>query len=110
MNINIQGCPHSSSFFDGSILIGQSPIFSEHWALLNRSASLDPELQIRKKCTPLIAYLFSSYTGELNLGKTWDKTEVLLGTSWKLEEPHGNTLGTKGGGNESLAPVSAWDL
>jgi len=91
ININIQGCPHSSSFFDGAILIGPSPIFSEHWALLNRSASLDPQLQIRNKCAPLIAYLFSSYTGELNLGKPYG---TKLRCFWELLGNLRNPMGT----------------
>jgi hypothetical protein len=36
------------------------------------------------------------YTWKLNCGQTiWDKTTLLLGTYWKLEEHDGNKLGTK---------------
>jgi hypothetical protein len=76
---------------EGAILIGPSPIFSEHWALPNRSASLDPQLQIRNKCGPLIAYLFSSYTGELNLGKPY---ETKLRCFWESLGNLRNPMGT----------------
>jgi len=55
---------------------------------------------------PLYCLPFQFIYRRVELGQTiWDKTEVLLGTSWKLEEPHGNTLGTKGGEMKASHPT-----
>ncbi len=64
----------------------------EHWALPNRSTSLDPKLHNKKQIYSPIAHLFSLYTSELNFGRTiWEKSEVLLGISWgTLWEQIGN--------------------
>jgi hypothetical protein len=54
----------------------------------------------------LYALPFQFIYRRVEFGQTiWDKTEVLLGTSWKLEEPHGNTLGTKGGKQKTCHPT-----
>jgi hypothetical protein len=92
---------HSYFFFknlEGAILIGPSPFFWEHWALPNRSTSLDHQLQIKTNVLPM-AHLFSIYTWKLNFGQTvWDKSEVLLGTfwgtTWKPGAPCANPMET----------------
>jgi hypothetical protein len=93
--INIQGCP--LSFFSLFFLkepywlahhqffqnIGHSPIEVPLWT--------PPPLLIRNKCGPLIAYLFSSYTGELNLGKPY---ETKLRCFWERLGNLRNPMGT----------------
>jgi len=55
----------------------------------NRSTSLDPLLQNRNKCA-LLDFTFVDYI-KGNFGQTiWDKTQVLLGTSWGIWERLGN--------------------
>jgi hypothetical protein len=52
-------------------------------------------------------HLFNLYTWELNFGQTiWDKTQVLLETSWgTLWELDGNTLRTKGKKKNLFPPI-----
>jgi hypothetical protein len=58
-------------------------------------------LQNKNKCPPFEFDLFSLYPGQLNFGQTvWDKTQVLLGTSWGTHlrtwwEHAENALGTR---------------
>ncbi len=64
---------------------------------------------IRNKCSP-DSYLFSLYTWELNFGQTvWDKTQVLLGTSWGI---HLRTFweldGNKGKNKNPPPPSPPW--
>ncbi len=72
----------------------------EHLALPIRSTSLDPSCKnIKQICSPPRAHLFSLCMGVELLGRTiWDKSEVLLGTSWwkswELGEWFGNPKGT----------------
>jgi hypothetical protein len=47
-----------------------------------------------------MVYLFSSYTWDLNLGKLYGvklrcSWECLGGTTWELEEPYENMMGTR---------------
>jgi hypothetical protein len=64
-----------------------------------------PSCKLETNADPL-CLPFQFIYWRVELGQTiWDKTEVLLGTSWKLEEPHGNTLGTKGGKKKSSHPT-----
>ncbi len=49
------------------------------------TTSLDPSPQKKSKCSHLLSFIFMRVG---TLGKTlWNKSEVLLGTSWELGEP-----------------------
>jgi len=84
---------HFFSFLEGTILIGPSPNYLEHWALLNRTISLNPKFQNRNKCTPLW-FTFSVYIHGI-CAKPYRIKLVLLGVSggylWKPDE---NSMGT----------------
>ncbi len=70
------------------LIHGCIQFFLEHWALPNSRTPLDPQLQYKSKCAPLWAHLLQTI---------WNRSEVLLRTTWELEEPFGNlTLGTRG--------------
>jgi len=72
----------------------QHHCFLEHWTLPNRSTSLDCYLQNGTNVL-LKAHLFSLYTWSLKLWQDiWDRTKVLLGTFWKLDENMG-AIGNK---------------
>ncbi len=54
-------------------------------------SSSDPSPKIKAN----VLHLFSLYSWELNFGQTlWNKSEVLLGTSWELGEPYKNKMRT----------------
>ncbi len=102
------GVPSLFFFFEGAILIGPSPIFSEHWALPNRIASFYPQLQIRNKCSPFMPYLFSSYTGELNLGKPYGtKLKCFWEHLGNLRNPMGTHWEQKGGNRKPAIQPSS---
>jgi len=70
--------------------LGHSPIDAPLWT---------PPCTIKKQMCSPIAHLFSLCISELNFGQTiWEKSVVLLGiswgTTWGLEEPFGNLMGT----------------
>jgi hypothetical protein len=70
-----------SFFSERAIFIGPSPIFFGTLSTPNGSTFLDPPLQNRNICAPLD---YSLYTEDFNFGQTkWDKTYLLLGTSWE---------------------------
>ncbi len=74
-------------------------IVLQHCALPNWSNSLGPSHKTETNVLH-IAHLFSLCTSELNFGHTiWNKSEVILGTSWgtnwELGEHDDNTLGTR---------------
>ncbi len=72
--------------FKGTILIGSSAIFFRILRMPPIEALLwTPVVKKWKKECTLRFHLFSLCTGKLNFGQTiWDKTQVLLGTSWEL--------------------------
>jgi len=90
----------------GAILIGPSAFFWNIRHAPNRSTSFGPQLQKSRNKYTCWLYLFSLYTCELNFGQTiWDKTQVILGTSWGT---HSGTwwehIGNKGGKKKSSLP------
>jgi hypothetical protein len=73
-------------FFEGPMSIGPSPIFLEHWALHNRSTSLDSQLQMCSLWLTFSVYMHESV-------ELWAKPYAIKvrcywerfgGTDWEL--------------------------
>jgi hypothetical protein len=83
-------------FYEVAILIGLSSILLEHWALPSKSTSLDcsckMEINVLPSAPTFSVYIHESWT----LGKPcyWDKSNVLLGTSWGTTWELGNLIWT----------------
>jgi len=87
-------------FLEGATLIGPSPISLEHWALPNRSTSLESWTPVHKIEANVLHYGLPfqfSYIGvELwanHMGQNWGAIGNVLGTWGTLWEPDWNTLG-----------------
>ncbi len=67
-------------FKEATRLIGPSQVFLGHWAVPNRSNPLPhpaPPIEALS-CFPLVPHNLHTW----KLKRIWDKTELLLGTSW----------------------------